>query len=969
MMMKSKSGSTKDKQIHDEKRFKEAYCKALAEALLEKDLKETKDSSQNTTSVTIQLDDLANAYRGLCFDFPTPPPFEHANELSQYLFLTHLDLNGNIITPSLASLENLKKQLFAKRENINENLKQSLSPSSSKSSTTKPLALSNRFVNGLIDICSTVTTNKRLDAIENKPQTNNQGKENNTESFQQYMDGTANMSLYNDDGDDSKKQKSNENNEYLLASSTQGCNVLSFITFALGPLACLHLLKQISSSSSSSQLNQVQQMQIMNSIHSFLGSYEHQFVSTNNNNNNVNPMINNDEQSSSSAINELLASMNQMNILSSTNQPDKNHNENHKEHLDNNIHDDNENNEDDDASNYDHDSLQEIWAEESDPDDYDYGDERYQHHPTTNNNDSNDNPYQDTIESTFELLDPYQLSQKIKQRSMVNIIKCLHSLINELSFAKLSQMKDASSGRSDVSLWDEWNVSEVLYDLTFTLLQFTNKSLIEDDAHRESNSNEIGHLITQHLSNLYIKPLIVLRDCALDERFHYHSSSNKSCGINHYTNLLTIMLRSEEKVVGKFASINYNVEDSFQCQLSPSRMIALSSLAAFCVSTSEYLGSSSSIPTLKSNSKLVKQALYCKIKQVLLDSLDDLAKCIEIIRPKAKLTQQDRTVTSNDDPSLTSSIPAWVHVVMSLLPILDVLTGINSRSDFTTMVHSSSNTCFNTSEAQLILQSGLFREMLLLYSSTAKISDSNLVGNASNEIEVESAQEVIRVKLLRSILTMSAIASSTLGKYASRVSALTQIIYSETFIRKNVIDSILWFALLAHLNVSNQSTMQLKIKGSLLTLSTQEMKGLCVKSSIKLFKTIIEVLCSKGESNTVEFYKSFSEFTTFTNCLNQIKNLSEFWLDSISTDKDQLQQSLTTMLKSLMEFQRKNTTKILQNMDNDDDSEKKSKEPLIKKPEYSLHCDKIRSSAKFLLLIIDSTKVDHSTGGINSKID
>ena len=252
---------------------------------------------------------------------------------------------------------------------------------------------------------------------------------------------------------------------------------------------------------------------------------------------------------------------------------------------------------------------------------------------------------------------------------------------------------------------------------------------------------------------------------------------------------------------------------------------------------------------------------------------------------------------------------------------------------------------------------------------------------------------------------MSTQAITTLGKYASRVPELTQILYSEYFIRHHVVDSTLWFALLFHLNKksslnqSNVSRLRM-VKGrstssssSNVSLSTDEIRDLCVKGSIRLCDNMKNALDSCGNENEDDgsddkkvgmedtYFNALNDFTTFSSCLRHVPSLSQFWVNALSNDKDQVQESISKVLKSLMAFQtrKKNAAKNIvdseiKEVNDDDEYSKKTKKSKARKVhDYNsvYNCDGIRSSAKSLLLTIDNAKFQGSSHNVrvSSKTD
>ena len=74
----------------------------------------------------------------------------------------------------------------------------------------------------------------------------------------------------------------------------------------------------------------------------------------------------------------------------------------------------------------------------------------------------------------------------------------------------------------------ELNVTQVLYDLTFALLKYTNNDTDTTPTTTTTPNSTIDALMTKHLSSLYMKPLMVLRDRALDERLYSHYNCTTS---------------------------------------------------------------------------------------------------------------------------------------------------------------------------------------------------------------------------------------------------------------------------------------------------------------------------------------------------------------------------------------------------------------------------------------------------------
>ena len=223
---------------------------------------------------------------------------------------------------------------------------------------------------------------------------------------------------------------------------------------------------------------------------------------------------------------------------------------------------------------------------------------------------------------------------------------------------------------------------------------------------------------------------------------------------------------------------------------------------------------------------------------------------------------------------------------------------------------------------------------------------------------------------------------------------LTLILYSESFIKDHVVDSILWFAFLYHLNSptssssagSSHNRLQLKMKGSSsIMLSSTDMRDLCVKGTVQVCKQMMKALETTmssmdvrieqqgggGDGNNV-FFCAMNDFTTLSNCLSQVNALRQYWIVAMSDDKDQVRGLLSKVLKSLTDFQKKHNNNKVGIHDvkcNQETIKEKSKESNLKRNfGYGADCDKIRSAAKFLLLSLENAG-SSNTIGMSSKTD
>ena len=240
-----------------------------------------------------------------------------------------------------------------------------------------------------------------------------------------------------------------------------------------------------------------------------------------------------------------------------------------------------------------------------------------------------------------------------------------------------------------------------------------------------------------------------------------------------------------------------------------------------------------------------------------MECLDALVDSVEFVRPKKK-----------EINALTfSSLPVWVRPAIALSQIGIIITGVKSGSDFSAVEDSALATPISNSEAQSILQSGFFREIILLYAQTLSQDD------ISDSQESENAANVARRLILRLLLVLSA-QSHILAKYVSRVPELTNILYSESFRAQNTIDTILWYSLLSKMKTSGKG--QLIMKGAV-SMSSKDLKEKCASIFLKLCERCTHALTDDTNNVRVLF-----DFICLSNCLCQIPFIADCWIEVIS---------------------------------------------------------------------------------------
>ena len=436
-----------------------------------------------------------------------------------------------------------------------------------------------------------------------------------------------------------------------------------------------------------------------------------------------------------------------------------------KNTIDTNVHDDTnssscENNSPELKFNHDDDSMAEVFAEDSDPDDYEY--------------DSCSNPYSglSDVEQTIVdhndnmndlIFDPLKLSETIEaNRTIEGARRSIHYLLSNLSYSTLAL------GSISSRTWSELGMSETLADLTLILLLDTvNWS-------RSDTGNSILHSVHQDASSLWNRPLYILRDRALDKK-HGHDA------LPSYLQLLTAFLSHTETKSSLSSSVDKLLTDN--C-FPPVMSVGISSLAALCSSNEMISASSGQILTTSAWSVCPRE----EVKNTIMSSLYYLARIVECVTPRKSKFIIGDVNHARDDMAQENS--QWMRVIICIIQIVEYLTNLQARFDFQPLFQGGGNRqpTLSLSEAKAISDSGLFREMLSLFTATRTDTETM---NTEQPIAVD----VVRMQLLRTIFMLSIHSLDLLGQFAVRVPAFANEIHSSEFVSNNLVDGILWASL------------------------------------------------------------------------------------------------------------------------------------------------------------------------------
>ena len=626
----------------------------------------------------------------------------------------------------------------------------------------------------------------------------------------------------------------------------------------------------------------------------------------------------------------------------------------------------------------DNDSMAEVFAEESDPDDYDFGPSSYDAYSSTSDVQAIFGGQKQDANTDLSF-NPLTLSEpNTTNQTWEGARKAIHHLLSCASYGKLAL------GSISSRAWSQGDMSETLADFAFMLL-------LENDGKVDASSTQDSLLCTQESSEedivaLWDRPLFLLRDRAMDKN-HGHDA------LPAYLQLLTAFLShsDEHDVMSILSSPLGNASHSGNNNtLSPATTVGLSSLASVC-SSKEMLCSSSS--------KMAGTSVWSvcpreEVKKAILSSLYSLAHIVECVRPsKAAL---GKSISTSSTPDNNKS--PWIRTAVCIISIIEYMTNLQARFDFQPLYegggNSQSGTTLSESDAKELSDSGLFREMLSLYTITRP--EKNLEGSPSGGKQ-SNAEDVVRSQLLRTIFTLSAQSPELLGRYAVRVPDFANEVHSSTFMENNLVDGILWTSIGSSLLENKDATSskpRLKLRAnSKLNAKTPQIEtktlaersilwfvALCMSSKKALEDMKQLVLIAESNDLSDDQKKEYDackdtlgKLKEFSNCLANCPSATTMWLDSLKNKEDAISiarasiEELKSTLATLPSFSDKEMAILHQGHKKDDDDKgtespkedglvlgNKSGQRILK--EYGAVVASIRSSVKVIALGLDSQK-------------
>jgi len=328
--------------------------------------------------------------------------------------------------------------------------------------------------------------------------------------------------------------------------------------------------------------------------------------------------------------------------------------------------------------------------------------------------------------------------------------------------------------------------------------------------------NACTDLLDEELQQLGIQPLFVLRD-----RVASHSHV-----LGEYLTLVQTL-------------VAVDAADPTRCNksLAPATIVGLGALSSLCHATEDN-----------------KEAPQ-KIRLCVLETCEDLSHIMEKSRRES------------------DSLSTVIHLMWTLLPLLDRLTNVTSKGT----VWESSCCSLSNADSQLLLQTGVFRELILLYTCT---KDEN------------ASSEAVRAQLLQCIECMCMQSTSLLGKYAWRVPDLSKIVQSSTFAQDHVVDGLVWNLLGTTLA---GGPVRLKLK-NVPVVTAQEclvqvvagMERLC--GNVENAMQAIQQLRKGSTPEDSAWKEPIQELSRFSNYFISCPSFATLWKTTVTSDDNTAQQ-------------------------------------------------------------------------------
>lgn len=380
------------------------------------------------------------------------------------------------------------------------------------------------------------------------------------------------------------------------------------------------------------------------------------------------------------------------------------------------------------------------------------------------------------------------------------------------------------------TLWKRHNLSDSLTQLTLTLLV------------------EQGNNMAEALRHWSVQPINVLRDHILTkqpgQQEPHLDADARSC-LSDYLSLIQSLIAVDAS------------QDDPKADMAPASIVGLASLSSVCTQAKQL----KEIP---------------KIRKSVLESCEDLCSLVE--RALASLAS---TSSSTGEGAVTS----WVPLVWAFLPLLELIS--YTQPDGTSLHTIRSVT---PADSQWLLNSGLFRNLVMLYVKTAPYSSS--------------AEEVARQHLLQGLQMLSLQTMTLLGKYIWRVPDLNKLIHEESYQETHVVDGLLWSLMgqqLAGASLLRMRNVKAVTPDSSREAAIRQWEVLCQKV-VGALVTLGELrqkkdMTVKNEEQSKDWKEPIVELGRFTNCLVSCAALPALWQEAMT--ETALQEHLLPIKKAL----------------------------------------------------------------------
>jgi hypothetical protein len=617
----------------------------------------------------------------------------------------------------------------------------------------------------------------------------------------------------------------------------------------------------------------------------------------------------------------------------------------------------------------DYESIEEVFAEESDPDDFEYESEYCP--PSTVGDAAAE--YDDFADSDFDAI---TLSKPNKiNTTWDGARKAMYYLISNISYGKLLLASIPTR------IWLDMGLSDTLADFSFMLLLhhancFTRGDLTDKAETLLTNSTDKDESDENFdIAALWDRPLILLRDRAFDDAWDHDA-------LIPYLQLLQAFLTHSENDIMSILSSPPSKQQSFD--LPPITSVGLSGLATLC-SSKEFTSAKAS---KMSGSTVWSICPREEIKKTIMESLHSLARALECVRPRPSLEGKSDNL--------------WIRTAGCIFPIIEYLTNLRSRIDFQS-VFEGKNFALTKTDAACVLESGLFRELLAMYAAAVKCSTFTADGDETSASS--KAGYVTKVQLLRTIYSLSVSSPEVLGSYAVRVPAIAKEVQSSQFMEENLLDGILWTSLSSSVLESKSDIPAPRLKLRVNTKSKtagveDDVRSMSERSFFGFSKlcssTLLALVSLKeyvatgvddgGQNENVakgdidEHKRSLGDFINLANCLGTSSNALNVWINSMNGKQDFAQQAkekitkLRSVLTSIPSYSSDKKTHSTghKKIDDDEDTEQNlCEEDLLKQndvrfmqkqKEFGVMVASVRLSVK----MIGSALESHKGSGLSS---